>query len=269
MVIRAIVWQNRSVSESSSAFVVVGTSSESSSAFVVGMAALAEFGAPPAACAVYDSDATSACVMWSAAPRAASYAVQMREVGAEAWTTLSTTLKATKVRKNKLAPSTAYEFRVAAVDGGGAVGEYSGVAAVASREGVEQQPAPVVSGVDGEGVTVSWSGGVGPYALQYAAEEDLGQDSATPWKLAAASVTGTAAKKRNLEGGKRYAFRVKPADAAGYDWSRASEAALIPRPAPFMSRCFGTDLVNRGGATKATGPSLAGKVVAVYASANW
>ena len=32
---------------------------------------------------------------------------------------------------------------------------------------------------------------------------------------------------------------------------------------------FGTDLVNRGGATKATGPSLAGKVVAVYASANW
>ena len=45
--------------------------------------------------------------------------------------------------------------------------------------------------------------------------------------------------------------------------------ALIPRAAPFMARCFGTDLVNRSGGTKTTGPSLAGKIVAVYASANW
>ena len=55
----------------------------------------------------------------------------------------------------------------------------------------------------------------------------------------------------------------------GYEWSRASETALIPRAAPFMARCFGTDLVNKSGAKKTTGPSLAGKIVAVYASANW
>lgn len=225
--------------------------------------------APPAACSIYDADAASACVMWSPSAGAASYAVEMRAAGDEAWTTLSTTLKACKCRKKGLDASRAYEFRVAAVDAAGAVGEFSGIAKVASRADVAQQPAPVVSAVDGESVTVQWSGGEGPYALQFAAEEDLRADATTPWRLAAASVNGTVAKKKNLDGGKRYAFRVKPADAAGYEWSRASETALIPRAAPFMARCFGTDLVNRSGGTKTTGPSLAGKIVAVYASANW
>lgn len=193
----------------------------------------------------------------------------MRCQGEDDWKVLSTTLKALKVRKNKLEASKAYEFQVAGVDSSGVVGEYSSVATVASREGVSQQAAPTVSEADGESVLVKWSGGQAPYALQYAAEEDLKEDGGTPWKLAACAVNGTQARKKNLEGGKRYAFRIKPADADSFSWSRASETALIPRPAPFFANCFGSSLVTRAGKTSSTGPSLAGKIVAVYASASW
>ncbi|KAH8073795.1 hypothetical protein JL720_10868 [Aureococcus anophagefferens] len=94
--------------------------------------------------------------------------------------------------------------------------------------------------------------------LQFAAEEDLRADATTPWRLAAASVNGTVAKKKNLDGGKRYAAPRSPLDVR-YS-GRAPETALI-RWRPFMARCFGTDLVNRSGGTK-TGPSLAGKIAA-------
>jgi hypothetical protein len=219
----------------------------------------------PETCAVYDFDSASACVAWSAVGGAAAYAVEMRavDIGSDVWTALSTTLSACRVRKKGLDPGSAYEFRAAAVDSAGRVGARSGSCVVPVRSGAAQQAAPTVSCVDGESATVAWAGdGPGPYALQIADE------AAPSWKLVA-TVGGTSARKKNLEGGRAYAFRVKPADGDAYAWSRASAPARIPRAAPCMARCFGASLVGRTGPARKTGAALAGKIVAVYASASW
>ena len=94
----------------------------------------------------------------------------------------------------------------------GCTGPYSECCSLEPRSGRRQLVAPVVASVDGESATVTWSGGAAPFALQYADEGDPG----SPWRLAAAAVQGSSARKKNLAPGRSYAFRVKPADEEDY-----------------------------------------------------
>ena len=80
------------------------------------MAAAVKKGAPMMY--VYDFDENSCMLVWSKCATAKAYTIQMRIVAEEdcgmpQWKTLSSTLSARRVRKNKLEPGTAYEFRVA------------------------------------------------------------------------------------------------------------------------------------------------------------
>ena len=83
-----------------------------------------------------------------------------------------------------------------------------------------------------------------------------------------ATVAGKAARKRHLECGRKYYFRVKPV-SDDYDWSLASDVVRIPRSAPIMATYFGPELQNYRGDLVNTVTSLAGRIVAVYASATW
>lgn len=114
---------------------------------------------------------------------------------------------------------------------------------------------PVVWESDGESATIRWSGGVGPFSLQYALADDeaaLTHNGGGPWKLAAAKIAGRTARKKNLVAGRRYAWRVKSAAAPNCAWSRACEEAMIPVPHPFMSRVFGDRLTDKSGGAVAT-----------------
>ena len=101
-------------------------------------------------------------------------------------------------------------------------------------------------------------------ALRESEAAPLASDS--PWTLVA-TVSGARARKRNLAAG-AYAFRVRPADAAGYEWS-PGVTAKIPSCPPLFGRLFGASLVSARGAARSVAGALAGKLVAVYASASW
>ena len=243
-------------------------------------------------CHVYDFDATSACLLWSTIAKAPCYTLQMRVVteggGFPQWKTLSASVKGQRVRKNKLDADTAYEFRVAAMVENATTkstftlgtqqdkdalkaGAYSAPALLQKRS-APALAAPVVFDADGDSATVTWSGGSPPFALQYALADDeaaLGVNGGGPWKLAAARINGHVARKKNLQSGKKYAWRVKESDAPNCAWSRACDEAPIPVPHAFMPRVFGEFLADKGGAKRPTGIALAGKVVAVYAGASW
>jgi len=244
---------------------------------------------------VYDFDEWSCCLLWSAVEGADIYAVQMRDVNAEGetgvpqWKTLADALTGTTVRKKKLAAERRYEFRVAAMldnvkrkstftlgtnqnKDTKIAGPYSAPARLEARTQAAMAP-PTVFESDGSSATVRWAGGAGgPFALQYALAGDgdaLKHNGGGPWTLAAASIAGDTARKKNLRPGRRYSWRVKPSSAPNALWSRASPPTLVPLPHPFMARVFGKALEdNRGGARPAD-VALAGRLVVVVASASW
>ena len=51
-------------------------------------------------------------------------------------------------------------------------------------------------------------------------------------------------------------------------WSRASLSARVPVTAPLLRRVLGESLVDRSGRSRSVASALAGKIVAVYASAS-
>mmetsp|Transcript_21572 Transcript_21572/g.66260 ORF Transcript_21572/g.66260 Transcript_21572/m.66260 type:complete len:248 (-) Transcript_21572:433-1176(-) len=236
----------------------------------------------PAFCVVHDADESSCLVCWAPVAGAKTYELQMRRVdgayapdketaGADGfwmtlhtceWTTLAGSLTSTRARKKGLDEDAAYEFR-ASVSRRQSYA-WSPVATLAPRAGMSRLAAPVVEAVDGDAATVAWTGGEAPYALQVADEAD----EPPCWKLVA-TVAGTRARKKNLPPGGRVQFRVRPAEAAGWAWSPASAAAKVPRLAPFLGQLFGPSLVDAAGGARSTAAALAGKLVAVYASAAW
>ena len=92
-------------------------------------------------------------------------------------------------------------------------------------------------------------------------------------------VGGTSVKKKNLEGGKGYHFRVRPLGEGGevgtedeWAWSAWSDALTPPFLSPSLKRLLGGKLLiggREGGREGGVEELLAGKVVGVYASAHW
>ncbi|KAJ8614045.1 hypothetical protein CTAYLR_005835 [Chrysophaeum taylorii] len=213
---------------------------------------------------VFEVDGSSVTLWWEGVAGAESYGVQMRLVGEE-FRTLSTTLGAPRVRKKGLEAGQRYEWRVACVANGGEVGEWSEIVSAGPTEAHQMEP-PRVSDYDGESATVHWLprqtiGGVPappPYALQI---------FEGGWTLASEALQGDKVLKHHLEPGVTYHFRVKPVNAPNFEWSRASEGVTIPRPEPRMAQAFGPTLL-KGSKRLDTVNALAGKLVAVYASAS-
>ena len=92
-------------------------------------------------------------------------------------------------------------------------------------------------------------------------------------------VGGTSVKKKNLDGGKRYHFRVRPLGEGGevgneenWAWSSWSEALASPVLSLALKKLLGPKLLiggREGGREGGVEELLAGKVVGVYASAHW
>lgn len=220
---------------------------------------------------IFDRDATSVCLRWDEPEGGAQcYALQMRkQVDDGDFQTLSKSVKVRKVRKGNLHSGALYEWRVAVCDGD-SVGAWSPtlVAGPIDPSVTHQMEAPRIADYDGESATVHWLPettirGVRappPYALQYY-EDDK-------WKLASDRLFGDRVLKHKLREGETYYFRIRPADAPNFEWSRASDPITVPRHSPTVASIFGPTLLS-GTKRLDTVNALAGKIVAVYASASW
>lgn len=125
-------------------------------------------------------------------------------------------------------------------------------------------PALVLS--DGEGISMSYPAaeGAAEYEVQWRSETDH------EWKVASATLKGTALRKKNLEHGKTHFFRVRPGGGAGA-FSPPSQPVALSALSQFLSNLLGgpeAKLVNNAGKEAPT-KSLAGQVVALYCSASW
>lgn len=224
---------------------------------------------------VFDRDATSVCLWWASAGQQAAYAVQMRKQAKwgqeeEEFKTLSSTIKAHTVRKNNLESGRLYEWRVGVMNGD-EVGEWSEVLVAGPTDPKEthQMEAPRIAEYDASTATVHWlpsttmtgARAPAPYALQIW-EDDR-------WKLASDRLGGDRVIKKNLRELHTYYFRIRPTEASDFEWSRASEALVMPRKWPALGEIFGPSLLGKNGKKLDTVDALAGKIVAAYFSASW
>lgn len=199
---------------------------------------------------VFDRDSTSMCLRWSRVEGATKYRLEMRNPHDSSSSTYE--LSGLTVRKKNLDASLEYEWRVSA---NGLESE----TVVAGPTAKYQMNAPHVIDYDGASATVEWEEvkAASGYALQYL------ESSSSSWKLASDALSGTRARKKLSQG--TYFFRVKPTDGEEYEFSRASSAVVVPRKSTELEAMLGPALLPRG----KTSETLAGKIVALYASASW
>uniref|UniRef100_A0A7S3JMQ7 Fibronectin type-III domain-containing protein n=1 Tax=Aureoumbra lagunensis TaxID=44058 RepID=A0A7S3JMQ7_9STRA len=235
---------------------------------------------------VFDRDEQSVCIRWAPIDGARRYALQMRvcmkstQDKAEEFQTLSRSIKSTSARKNHLHDEL-YEFRVAAIteeDDDGDQGEIPETAWSASLVTgpinpvqLTQMPPPRVFDFDAISATILWEtltpqGHVPrpPFALEMCTDQSR-------WQNVSSNLNGDRVRKKNLESGKSYYFRIKPVikTLPECDWSRASIPITIPEKSLAMASIFGDTLLNARSEALNTVDILAGKLIAVYASASW
>ncbi|EKU21455.1 tsa family domain-containing protein [Nannochloropsis gaditana CCMP526] len=187
------------------------------------------------------------------------------------WCTLSASLKSNMVRKRNLSHSTPYRFRVRVRDKVDWLPFQTSSLLHTLSTFVQRMAAPrgEVGGAAGC-VTLSWE----PVEEAAAYAVHMREQGAVRWKEVG-RVGGTSVKKKNLEAGKAYHFRVRPVGERVEDvwvWSPWSEAMSPPSLPPVLRRMFGSRLaveVGKEGKKEIGVESLAGSVVGVYASAHW
>ena len=204
---------------------------------------------------VLDRDGGSVALWWRGVEGAECYEVEMRK-GQEEFVVLSSSVKGTTLRKKNLEKGIDYEFRVTAVKDGSKT-DVSDIVKTSVVDG-PQMGAPKCADYDGSSAVVTWNNEDGPYSLEMFEDGE--------WSLVAGELKGLAARKRNLRHGRRYYFRVK---SNSRNWSLASEAVSLPKKAPMMASYFGEKILNQRGDFIDTMDALAGRIVAVYASASW
>lgn len=181
------------------------------------------------------------------------------------------TVKSNMVRKRNLSHSTPYRFRVRVRDKVDWLPFQTSSLLHTLSTFVQRMAAPrgEVGGAAGC-VTLSWE----PVEEAAAYAVHMREQGAVRWKEVG-RVGGTSVKKKNLEAGKAYHFRVRPVGERVEDvwvWSPWSEAMSPPSLPPVLRRMFGSRLAVEGGkeGKREIGvESLAGSVVGVYASAHW
>jgi nucleoredoxin len=175
------------------------------------------------------------------------------------------------VRKRNLSHSSSYRFRVRARDKVDWLPFQTSSLLNTLPTSVQRMAAPreEVGGAAGC-VTLSWE----PVEEAAAYAVHMREQGAVRWKEVG-RVGGTSVKKKNLEAGKAYHFRIRPVGERVEDvwvWSPWTEAMSPPSLPPVLRRMFGSRLAVGGGkeSKREIGvESLAGSVVGVYASAHW
>ena len=144
---------------------------------------------------LHDAECTALTIAWAPVPNAIKYEVQMRD-GPEEWTTLSSELTSTKMRKKNLQPEHAYCFRFRArdqIDWGEWSPPTEGLETLGA--GTRQMAAPQLQCADGISMTVKWE--AVPEATMY--EVQYREENGAEWVTAHAALTGVAVRKKNLE----------------------------------------------------------------------
>mmetsp|Transcript_58088 Transcript_58088/g.140032 ORF Transcript_58088/g.140032 Transcript_58088/m.140032 type:complete len:327 (-) Transcript_58088:55-1035(-) len=215
---------------------------------------------------VQDVEDVCVTLAWEGEKGAQTYEVQLQAEGAE-WVVVSDKLQSTMVRKKNLSPGTSYLARARAAGGG--FGEAVAFQTLPEGGG-KRMDAPAVQLADGEGITVAWkeADGAEAYEVQWRS------DAMGEWQVASSTLKGTAVRKKNLVAATNHYFRVRPSqvkDGAVWAFSPPSQGAALAVLSPFLSNLLGgpdARLVNSQG-KEVTAKSLAGQVVALYASASW
>mmetsp|Transcript_32294 Transcript_32294/g.93626 ORF Transcript_32294/g.93626 Transcript_32294/m.93626 type:complete len:349 (-) Transcript_32294:163-1209(-) len=234
-----------------------------------------------------DASETSLQLSWEDTPGAVHYELQWRRRGAdEDFQPLGSGFSSglPPKRKRNLPSGTAFEFRSRARD---AVDWFPwSTPAVLSTlpETAKRMPPPRLHSSDASGIAVAWE--PADHAVAY--ELQLLNTKHVRWTTISDRLTSTIVRKRNLEPGGKYLFRVRPVafdeeeeeeeEAAagtgevrsGWAFSEPSDEFAVPAVASFFSQLFGaasslTD--GKGGSHPLS--RLQGSVVAIYFSANW
>jgi Fibronectin type III domain len=149
-----------------------------------------------------DADSTALTIQWAAAQAAttARYEVQLAASAEREWTTLSSTLQSTVLRKKNLVPRTSYLFRVRSKTNNEADWTaFSPPSAPLSTLGPNVsriQEAPTSSEVTSDAITVTWSAvrGCTAYELQMAAV--LAEGRELVWTTLSSSIKAAVVKKK-------------------------------------------------------------------------
>ena len=200
---------------------------------------------------------------------ALEYELQMKS-GDEEWITLSSTIKATTIRKKNLENNIIYQFRIRSHlnEGWDMFSQPTEVRVISQAKKLLEPP--VLKAHDGSSITVEWEPveGVEGYRLRYREEDNLN------WHYVDAVIHSNMAKKKGLQLGVGYHFSVSPISSSGeneWEFSRGSGPLHLIQLqlSPFLSNLFPKQLLGPNRSVVNTVEALADKVVAVYFSAHW
>jgi len=173
-----------------------------------------------------DASEDSLTVSWPTVKGAAQYPLELRQASEATFSTLSTKLSQTQVRKRNLKPSTDYFFRVSANE---KVWTQSQAFSTLPLGTTRLDAPSVVNAGSNHALLISWTPS-GPVELQMR-ENIGGQD----WNTISPSFDGAQVKKKNLSSKEGYQFRVRPINGL---FSPPSEAKVAPGLSTGLSRWF-------------------------------
>ena len=233
---------------------------------------------------MYACDADSVTVQWAPCSDdrgSLRYQLAHRESGGaeEAWTS-APKLVASCAAKKALPGGREFEFRVRARDSVDYITDWSApsepVYCPTAEEACMICPAPEVVSTTRDSATLQWSPGV-RNASMYRLSIAVAGGGAPEWTEVSSTLGGTTVRKKNLDEGQSYIFRVQAQVDGRWAPPSPPSAAVAPRDPPPVSdavlRLVGPSLAMPDGGATSTAAALGGDgpggVIALYFSAKW
>jgi thiol-disulfide isomerase/thioredoxin len=220
-----------------------------------------------------ERDQSSITVGWKVPtdfrPGTTHFELEMRD-GTE-WKSLSDRITSSTIRKKNLTLDHEYEFRVRSKPS--ASGTWSEFSDPSERftvlgSDVKIIDPPTLHSRDTTSITIRWKEAPGAqgYQLRYRKENTV------VWEHVSSTISGTTAKKKNLEPGVSYFFAIRPViPDQDCEYSLSSGALSVAVLHQYYRNLLPATLLSSRApsGTISTADALAGKTVAIYFSAHW
>lgn len=217
---------------------------------------------------VIDLDHHSILLGWIAFPNCLQYELQMcgDPIVEENWTSLSTKIKSTSIRKKNLTSSATLFFRVRPLINTGweLFSGSSEPIVIPDTDALIMNP-PSLSTSDSGSLTIQWENvpDTTGYSIRYR------EDNINEWNYIATVIHGNVVRKKNLHCDVGYIFSVKPVgNSDSWIYSVSSPSFFLPKLSPFLMNLLPLELLRQHDIIE-TKNALCNKVTAVYFSAHW
>eukprot|EP00298_Acanthocystis_sp_HF-20_P028960 c7823_g1_i1.p1 GENE.c7823_g1_i1~~c7823_g1_i1.p1 ORF type:complete len:342 (-),score=142.18 c7823_g1_i1:170-1195(-) len=211
---------------------------------------------------LFDQGEEFVIVQWTSLGSGHEYEMQWKESSSQDWTTVSSILSNSVVKKKGLSSGKQYQFRVRARVTNGGWSEFSPssepISPLLDSKNQRMEPPTLVEAAYNS-VTLTWNPAnqASLYQLQY-----RGEDSA--WVTAQNKTSENKLTCDGLSSGKKYQFRVRPEYPTGWDnYSSPSDFFLTISASPFFHELLGETLIDSNGNQYGV-DILADKLVGIY-----